>query len=406
MKKLFLVSICFFVLTTVYPKKQQGNLIATGIIDRYLTAHNYFATEADVWGNYTIDLNVEAIINYTLQTETTNYIPLIDNFFNLRNFSFNIPVTFSETPFCDVYFSYFLLKRDSIFIKHYINQSYAIKNDIPRTSEGAICIQHKGEPKMLIDFLQNYMIRMARAGWLSGDTAFYNEMMFQFEKYSERLQYPDSKLFSQGRGWMEDKTQISPSAWLRGQAWLMRGLVTSLQYVPKNSKYSAFLIEKVTAFANTLVLKQDKSGMWHNLPLLAHNGSYPEVSGSAMIAYYMLLAHDKGYLSDKKFRKAALKTKKTIRKYINPDFSIRNISPGPGTLFAVDEYKTNAETDNPHGTQALILLLSMPPNHSPLTPFSPEVEINKGGILRGSLIQPKRLNFHNHRSTTCGNKTA
>ncbi len=339
-------------------RNKGNNQTHRAIINKYLWQHNNFETPKDVWGDYTIDLNVEAIINAAIQTNDSTFLPVIDRYFRLKNYQFSQTISFDKLPFCDVYFRYFQLKNDSSFVTPYIEESYRVLQTIPRTPEGAVCIRHKGENNMLIDFLQNYMIRMARAGWLTGDTAFYNEISTQLKIYSEILQYPDSKLFSQGRGWLTDKQLISPSAWLRGQAWLMRGLVTSLQYVPKNSKYGEFLIENLNIFANALLLKQDKSGMWHNLPLLSHNASYPEVSGSAMIAYYMLSAYDKGYLSDKKFCKAALKSKKAIRKYINTDFSIRSISPGPGTLYAVDEYKTNAEADNPHGTQAVILLLS------------------------------------------------
>ena len=358
MRKIIISLIAFVISFNTLPAKHRDKKIVKGIIERYLSENNNFSTTKDVWGNYTLDLTVEAIINYTLNSNDKEYIPIINRFFTFRNYTAQTPVSFSKSPFCDVYYSYFQLNQDSGFVKNYVQESYAIKQNTPRFSNGAVCIMHNGMPYMLIDFLQNYVTRMARAGNLSGDTAFYAEACNQLKIYTRILQYPDSKLYSQGLGWLEDKNQLSPSAWLRGQGWMMRGFVNTLNEMPENSVYFLEIKKIFQGFAEGLIKLQSKSGMWHNLPLLSEKESYPEVSGSAMIAYYILQAYEKGYLSENKFKLAALRTKKEIRKYIQSDFSIRNISPGPGTLYSINEYKTNAEIDNPHGMQAVLLLLS------------------------------------------------
>lgn len=338
--------------------KKSDSKIVFSIINRYLQRHNNFETGQDVWGDYTLDLTLEAIINTALESNDTTFYPLVNRYFRLKNYEFLQTQAFENIPFCDVYFSYFQLKKDRSFIAPYVKESYRVLQTTSRTTEGAVCIMHNGKPYMLIDFLQNYMTRMARSGYLTGDTVFYSEAYNQLKIYTEKLQYPDSKLYSQGLGWLENKNKISPSAWLRGQGWMMRGFVNTLNMIPKNSVYFREIKKIFHGFAEGLLKRQSKSGMWHNLPLLPENESYPEVSGSAMIAYYMLQAYNKGYLSDKKFKLAALRTKSEIRKYIQSDFSIRNISPGPGTLYGIEEYKKNAEIDNPHGIQAVLLLLS------------------------------------------------
>lgn len=341
--------------------RQTDKILIKNCINRYLSEHNNFKDTADVWGEYTLDLTVEALINFTEQQKDTGLLTIIDRFFRLRNYHFTEAVPFKNTPFCDVNYSYAVFKKDTSFIKPYVSESYQILRNIARTADNAVCIEHHGCRCMLIDFLQNYIIRMARSSYLTGDTVFCTEIMHQLQLYSQQLQYSDSRLFSQGKGWIvSDTNQISPSAWLRGQGWMIRGLVTTLAYLPENSVYSNKVRSMLRDFVDGLIRKQHKNGMWYNLPLLPFCQSYPEVSGSAMIAHYLDLACSHGYLSGVKYRMAVDKTKKAIIRYIRFDFSISNISPGPGTLFETDKYKNNSSLNNPHGLQAIILLFSNP----------------------------------------------
>lgn len=349
--------VCFLNTFSIENEKQ-----LTGIIDRYFQAHNNFLNESDVWGNYTIDLNIEAIINYTLYSGDSCYIPTIDRFFLLRKYSSLNAVSFEKTPFCDAYYSYFLMKSDSGFVKPYIESSYEIKRNAIRSTGGEVYFVKNESKYLLIDFIQNYISRMARAGKLSGDLCFFSEACNQIELYRKSLQYKDSKLFSQGKGWLIDRNELSPSAWLRGQGWMMRAYVNLLTVLPSNSGLFKNTRKSFVDFVNGLLKLQSDDGMWYNLPLYDDSISYPEVSGSAMISYYLLVACNSGILTESKFSNAAIKTRKEIHKYINPDYSVRNVSPGPGTLFSVNEYKSNAETDNPHGVQAVILLLSINPD--------------------------------------------
>jgi len=331
------------------------NEISRKVIDRYLTQHNFFKTSDDVWGNYTLDLNIEAICEYADAAQDSSLFDVIKRFFVLRNYRQGNTVFYEKIPFSDPYFRFFELYPDLAFILPYVSESIRMKQNLPRTKEGAICIDHKGKSCMLIDYLQTYMIRMCRTGMLTKDTTFYKEAYDQLNVYASVLQYPDSKLFSQGRGWKLNRKKISPSAWSRGQGWLLRGIVTSMYYIPVHSVYYIKFRNFLNAYIDALLHVQDASGMWHTLPLL-NNESLPEVSGTAMIAYYIKKSIEKGYVTGDEYDLAVKKATSAIKNYINPDYSIRNISKGPGPLVSVKEYKSEGELDNPHGTQAVILL--------------------------------------------------
>lgn len=324
------------------------------VVQKFLDENNHFQKPADVWGGYTLEMAVEALINYSLVTSDTTWHDDIERFFHQRNYSFSDTIGYSSIPFSDPSFSWFLLKGDSSFIDPYLYESRKMMRSLVRTPEGAVCINHQGKNYMLIDYLQVYGARMARAGYLSGDTTFFSECTRQFELYRDILQYPNSGLYSQGRGWLSDTLAISPSCWSRGQGWLIRGMVSSLEFLPINSSYYKRLVAILTEFADALLLKQSNDGMWHTLPCLSYEESYPEVSGTALIAWYLAKAVKEGYLSGPEYNKAARKAVNGIRKYIRPDGTIENVSHGPGTLRSVEEYKEQFVPGDKHGPPAVI----------------------------------------------------
>jgi rhamnogalacturonyl hydrolase YesR len=328
------------------------------VIQKFLDEHNHFQESKDTWGNYTLDMTVEAIVNYMEITSDKTYLEDVERFFKHKGFVFCDTVGYRSIPFSDPYFSWFMLKRDSRFIEPYIFESRRMMKSLVRSPEGAICINHQGKNYLLIDYLQVYTSRMARSGFLSGDTVFYAECVKQFELYRNLLQYPDSKLYSQGRGWLTETMEISPSCWSRGQGWLLRGMVSSLEFLPQNSDYYHRLVSILEDFADALLQQQDKKGMWHTLPCLALNESYPELSGTALILWYMAKALNEGFLTDIKYQREVEKALEGIKKFIRPDGTIENVSHGPGPLSSFEEYKQPFEPGDKHGPPTVIFGLT------------------------------------------------
>jgi len=324
------------------------------VISHFMHSHNYFKKQSDVFGNYTLEISIESILDYTLLTGDSIYLPTIRRIFEKRNYNSSDTISFKSLPFSNPYFSYYLLHKNPDFIAPFLYESQRMKKEIKRTPEGAICIQTKsGDCNMLIDYLQEYASRMSKAGYLSNDSNYYKECVDQFRIYRNVLQDKNNGLYSQGRGWMDDKNNISPGIWSRGQGWLLRGMVTSLMYMPVDSKYYKELIFFLKELANGLLEKQDNDGMWHTLLHLPQIESFPETSGTGMIAGYLAIAYHKGFLSDKKYKDAALKAVTALIPYLGKDGEITYVSKGPGPLSSIDDYK-GIGTDKHHGMQAAV----------------------------------------------------
>jgi rhamnogalacturonyl hydrolase YesR len=325
------------------------------VVQHYFERHNNFATQKDVWGNYNLDLTFEAMLFYDLLTDTDTYRNKIFEIMLLRNRQSNDTIRYESQPFCSINFALLKVSGDSAFIPPYVYESTRMSQEAKYSKEGAVYIKHKREFYLLIDYLQEYASRMSRTGYLTNDTTFFAESVMQFELYREILRNSQTGLYSQGRGWLPDRMELSPGSWSRGHGWLIRGMVTTLQALPEGSLQYVQLRDYLQELADALLAVQDSSGMWHFLLHLPLEDSYPETSGTGMIAYYLAIACQNGFLNDEKYKVAALNAANALRDQVTMGGTVLNVSPGPGPLRSIDEYlQVPGETDDNHGAQGII----------------------------------------------------
>jgi len=329
------------------------------VVDHFFELHNNFSTEKDVRGSYTMDLTFEAMLFYDLYSGKNLYLNKVLDIMELRNLKPLDTVSYRSQPFCSYNYALYRATRNEEYVNPYVSETKRMMKEVPRTSEGAVQLHHKDKNTegdyVLIDYIQEYCSRVARAGSLTGDTMFFKECADQFEIYRELLRNPETGLYSQGRGWLPDTTELSPGAWSRGHGWLMRGIVSAMEVVPPQSNSYYRLQAVLEEMADALLKVQDENGMWHQLPHLPFDKSYPETSGTGMIAYNLAVAYKKGFLRDEKYRDVALMATNELKKYVTKDGVVLGTCVGPGPLRSIDNYLNNpAEPDDHHGPQAII----------------------------------------------------
>lgn len=107
--------------------------------------------------------------------------------------------------------------------------------------------------------------------------------------------------------------------------------------------------------AKSLLVVQDEDGMFHILLNLPHDESAPDVSGTGMIAFYMAIAIDHGWLDEKRFSESVLKASNALKQFIGKNGEVYSSSKGPGPLCSEEEYiKYQPEVDEKHGFQGVI----------------------------------------------------
>ena len=249
---------------------------------------------------------------------------------------------FRRGPFNCLVFWLWQVSDDPRWLPGFVEQTRQYAAEVSRSPEGAI--EHArgkkrgGGHAMLIDALQDYSSRMAMLGSVTDQPPHYREAVRQYRIYREVLRDPDTGLWSQGRGWLDDRSRLSPGAWSRGHGWLIRGMVDTLLLLPPESDEAAEMRGYLQELADALLEVQQPDGMWHCLLHRPAADSPPETSGTALIAGNLAIAVASGFLDRERYADAAKRAFAALPAYIGEDGVIRSVSPGPGPLSEVEPW--------------------------------------------------------------------
>ncbi|MDO4869107.1 MAG: glycoside hydrolase family 88 protein [Bacillota bacterium] len=138
--------------------------------------------------------------------------------------------------------------------------------------------------------------------------------------------------------------------WSRGAGWYCMCLVDVIEMMPV-SEYEADLTSILGNVMVGLMNYQDESGLWYNVPNYGDElaGNKLEVSGSAMFAYTMLKAYNRGILTESFFAESALKALDGIAEITtvdNGDCSVGNIYKASSVVVNAADYCTGQYVAN------------------------------------------------------------
>jgi unsaturated rhamnogalacturonyl hydrolase len=292
---------------------------------------------------YRRDLAWEALLRLGRATGRKDYRTFVLQAVERSGLTPDSSISYRAQPFGSVTFLLAEESGDRAWLDEFIKESTAYRREIPRTAEGAITHprgkRRGGGDAVLIDALQEYASRMARAGQATGEEAYFAEAARQFRLHRAIVRDPASGLWSQGRGWLlEEPQRLSPGAWSRGHGWLIRGLVETLRHTPPESPEAATLRGYLKELADALLAVQQPSGMWHTLLHRPPEESSPEFSGTALISGYLGIALAEGFLEGEPYERAARRAYAALPRSVREDGVIESVSPGPGPLMEEEPY--------------------------------------------------------------------
>jgi unsaturated rhamnogalacturonyl hydrolase len=147
-----------------------------------------------------------------------------------------------------------------------------------------------------VDSLMMYAVLAAQWGDFTHDPALKEFGLAQPALFASVLQDPATGLFR--HAWKTDEHSALPSEpafWLRGNGWVLVSIAELLDQVDPASSRGQELVGIFRRAADGLIRYQLPSGLWDmmaNLPGL----SYPETSGSALVAYALARGAHRGWL--------------------------------------------------------------------------------------------------------------
>ncbi len=309
---------------------------------------------------YRADLALEALLELGNESKRPAWRDHVFAVLARRGLQPSASVPYRTQPFGCLTFAVYRATGDATWIPEFLRESERCRFEHPRSPEGAIMhprgAQRGGGNAILIDAMQEYAARMARAGAITGDRAWFRECIAQFRIYRTLLRDPGTGLWSQGRGWLADQPEkLSPGAWSRGHGWLLRGLTASLAEVPRDSAEFKELNACLREFEDALLPRQLPGGLW---PTLLHRppaDSPPDASGSALIATAFSRAWREGWLTDDRVRVAALRAFAALPVCVDETGIVLSVSPGPGPLESEADYLVRQfPPGNDHGPFSLM----------------------------------------------------
>ncbi len=322
------------------------------VADRVLAE---FKRRKVIRGGYTNDLTLEAMLAMYDVTGDEEYLNFVSTVLSGRRAPKNGFPAYRSQPFNCITISLFERSPQERLIGPYIAEMNRYRANAPRSFDRAV--SHYGDPKMgriLIDQLQDYSARMARAGWLSGDETFYAEAVGQYRLFRNALRDPNSGLWGHARGWYDNPRAVTKTPWGRGHGWLIKGYVETLSYLPEESKEAQQMRGWLSGFAQALLKRQDEQGMWHQV--LDRPDSYAETSGTALISYYLARSIRQGYLDEATFRQPAVKSYEALlKRSIAADGTVFRTCRGTGPQPTVEDYLAReTPRHDQHGVAAVV----------------------------------------------------
>jgi unsaturated rhamnogalacturonyl hydrolase len=170
---------------------------------------------------------------------------------------------------------------------------------------------------------------LAQMGKLTGDNKYYDDAVKQIKQFSQRM-------FNKGlgvymHGWVESMEEHPEFHWARANGWALMAKVELLDVLPSNHPGRQFVIDLLKAHAKGLASYQSGFGFWHQL--LDRTDSYLETSATAIYAYCIARAINKGWLDAKTYGPMCLLAWNAVATKVNDKGQVEGTCVGTGMAF-------------------------------------------------------------------------
>ena len=143
---------------------------------------------------YRADLALEALLELGTELKHPGWRDHVFAVLARRGLQPSASVPYRTQPFGCLSFAVYRATGDATWVPEFLRESERCRVEHPRSPEGAIMhprgAQRGGGNAILIDAMQEYAARMARAGAITGDLAWFRECVAQFRIYRTLLRDP------------------------------------------------------------------------------------------------------------------------------------------------------------------------------------------------------------------------
>jgi rhamnogalacturonyl hydrolase YesR len=132
-------------------------------------------------------------------------------------------------------------------------------------------------------------------------------------------------------GWVQDMNPHPQFHWARANGWAIMTKIELLDALPLNHPGRATILAMLKKHVDGLANRQSGMGFWHQL--LDRNDSYLETSATAIYAYCIARAINKGWLDAKAYGPMALLAWNAVSTKVNSKGQVEGTCVGTGMAF-------------------------------------------------------------------------
>ena len=211
-------------------------------------------------------------------------------------------------------------------IDNYIN--YIMTREF-RLTDGTLA-RNRPQPNTLwLDDLYMSLPALVQMGKLSGETKYFDEALKQFQLFSGRMYNKENGLYM--HGWVQDMNPHPQFHWARANGWALLTKIELLDAIPEGYSGRDQILAQLKTHVEALAALQHGTGFWHQL--LDKNDSYLETSATAIYAYCIAHAVNKGWLDVKAYGPMALLAWNAVSSKVNARGQVEGTCVGTGMGF-------------------------------------------------------------------------
>ena len=198
-----------------------------------------------------------------------------------------------------------------------------------RLKDGTLARMRPQANTLWLDDLFMSVPALAQMGKLTGDTSYYQDAVKQVKQFSNRFFNKEKGLYM--HGWVENMETHPEFRWGRANGWALLTKVELLDVLPDNHPDKKMVLQLLKAHINGLASYQSGSGFWHQL--LDREDSYLETSATAIYAYCIAHACNKGWIDPMTYAPMAILAWNAVASKVNAKGQVEGTCVGTGMAF-------------------------------------------------------------------------
>lgn len=204
-----------------------------------------------------------------------------------------------------------------------------ISNKQFRLKDGTLARNRPQDNTLWLDDMFMSVPALAQMASYTGNTKYFDDAVKQVNQFSEKMFNSQKGIYM--HGWVESM-QVHPQFhWARANGWAVMTMVELLEVLPKTHPGYPQVLAQLQKHIAGLVQYQDGTGFWHQL--LDRNDSYLETSATAIYAYSIARAINRGYVDKMTYAPAVLLAWNAVATKVNDKGQVEGTCVGTGMGF-------------------------------------------------------------------------